>query len=127
MGGAQGRGRGEGHRREPCARSGAASRPGARGRRGAGSREPRAPAASERKAEPAGRAVEVRSRVELEGILGFQPLALAQAARCALCGRKLRPGERAYLGVRGGDGPPAIIGQSCLPAAMSTEEQENER
>ncbi|MBI2571751.1 MAG: hypothetical protein HYV63_32475 [Candidatus Schekmanbacteria bacterium] len=55
----------------------------------------------------------------LAGVLGFQPLVLAVAARCALCGRRLFPGEQAHLGVRGAPGPTVVIGDECLPKAQA--------
>lgn len=51
----------------------------------------------------------------LAGVIGFQPLVLAQATVCALSGRTLRAGEQAYLGVRSGSGPPLIVAPECLP------------
>ena len=56
----------------------------------------------------------------LEGIVGYQALALARDESCALCGRELHPGEKAYLGVREvPEGPRVILGKECLPFSMS--------
>jgi hypothetical protein len=54
-------------------------------------------------------------RSMLDGIIGVQPLELTMAAQCAVCGRALRAGEKAFVGVRAGDGPPVLIGGECLP------------
>jgi hypothetical protein len=51
----------------------------------------------------------------LAGVLGFQPLVLALDAECAVCGRALRAGENAFLGVRDGAAPSSIVGPECLP------------
>jgi len=51
----------------------------------------------------------------LAGVIGFQPLVLAVAAECAVCGRVLPAGESAFLGVRDGAAPKSIVGPECLP------------
>ena len=51
----------------------------------------------------------------LDGVLGFQALLLATAARCAVCARALPAGEEAFLGIRDGAGPRVILGRECLP------------
>ncbi|MBI4700590.1 MAG: hypothetical protein HY744_05405 [Deltaproteobacteria bacterium] len=58
---------------------------------------------------------EARGAKAIEGILGFQPLVLATGAECAVCGRRLKVGERALLGVRATEGPRVLIGRECLP------------
>lgn len=57
----------------------------------------------------------------LEGLIGFQALRLATTATCSKCGRGIRAGEEAYLGVREGAGPRVLIGAECLPAASKAE------
>ncbi len=74
--------------------------------------------AGERESAPAERGVEV-----LEGIIGFQPLKLATKTTCSRCGRAMRAGEEAYLGVREGPGPRVLIGAECLPAADENEDE----
>ena len=65
---------------------------------------------------PAPRAVtDDAPEAPLAGVLGFQPLVLAQDTICSLSGRALRAGDRAYLGVRSGSGPPLIVAPECLP------------
>ncbi|MCP5057305.1 MAG: hypothetical protein GY937_11345 [bacterium] len=54
----------------------------------------------------------------LAGVVGFQPLVLAQTTVCALSGRELSAGEQAYLGIRSGNGPPLIIAPECLPRSF---------
>jgi hypothetical protein len=61
----------------------------------------------------------------LAGILGFQPLVLAAAASCALCGKSLAVGQQAFLGVREGTGPRVLIGSECLPTHPSDKEIES--
>ena len=58
----------------------------------------------------------------LQGVLGFQPLVLAVATSCAVCGRELEAGEQAFLGVRASDGPRVLIGQECLPPRRRSNE-----
>ena len=52
----------------------------------------------------------------LAGVIGYQPLELAVAAECAVCGKALDAGEQAFVGVRAVDGPRVLIGPECLPA-----------
>jgi len=52
-----------------------------------------------------------------DGIIGYQPLRLATKSKCSKCGRVMRAGEEAYLGVREGPGPRVLLGGECLPAA----------
>ena len=62
----------------------------------------------------------------LEGILGFQPLVLASAARCAKCDRTLGAGDDAFLGIREVPGGKRIIvGQECLPVKRNEKESES--
>ena len=56
----------------------------------------------------------------LAGIIGFQPMILAQDASCALCGRSLRAGEDAFLGIRDGEGPLVIVNAECVPGGLRT-------
>jgi hypothetical protein len=52
----------------------------------------------------------------LAGVLGFQPLTLARATRCAVCGEELRAGSQAFLGITQGTHPGGlVVGASCLP------------
>jgi hypothetical protein len=51
----------------------------------------------------------------LAGVLGFQPLFLATATRCVLCGRALEAGDEAFLGIRETSGPRVLVGRECLP------------
>jgi hypothetical protein len=55
----------------------------------------------------------------LAGVIGFQPMLLARDERCTLCGRELRAGDPAYLGMRDGSGPRVLLDQSCLPASVA--------
>jgi hypothetical protein len=58
----------------------------------------------------------VSGRAPLAGIIGYQPLLLAGAERCSLCGRSLAAGSQAYLGIREpAGGARVILGQECLP------------
>lgn len=77
-----------------------AGEPGQAGGAGAGGRD-----GPQREADP------------FEGIIGFQPLRLAAKSKCSRCGRAMRVGEEAYLGVRDGQGPRVLLGGECLPAA----------
>ena len=62
----------------------------------------------------------------LDGILGFQPLVLAAAARCAKCDRALGAGDDAFLGIREVPGGKRIIvGQECLPVKSNKKESES--
>ncbi len=60
----------------------------------------------------------------LAGVIGFQPLILAQATVCALSGRELGAGEQAYLGIRDGGGPPLIVAPACLPRSFESGDSE---
>lgn len=55
------------------------------------------------------------TRAPLAGIVGYQPLMLARAEKCALCDRALAAGEEGFLGIRDGIGPRVILGKECLP------------
>jgi len=63
-------------------------------------------------------------RDELAGIIGYQSLRLATKATCSRCGRVIRAGEEAYLGVREGDGPRVLIGAECLPTAEDEQDKQ---
>ena len=51
----------------------------------------------------------------LAGVIGFQPLFLASSSSCSACGKKLKAGTEAYVGVRDAPGPRVLIGPECLP------------
>ncbi|MAE95499.1 MAG: hypothetical protein CL910_12640 [Deltaproteobacteria bacterium] len=51
----------------------------------------------------------------LAGVIGFQPLTLAQPTRCGLSGRELLAGEEAYLGLKSDGSPPLIVAPECVP------------
>lgn len=73
-----------------------------------------------RDAEPARERAETPAPAEapknaLDGVIGFQGLLLATAAKCAVCARALPAGEEAFLGIRDGAGPRVILGGECLP------------
>jgi hypothetical protein len=90
-----------------------------RPREDASRNEPRPPSGPADAAEPDPRRQPASAlapdRSMLDGIIGVQPLELTMAAQCAVCGRTLRAGEQAYVGVRTGDGPRVLIGRECLP------------
>lgn len=58
-------------------------------------------------------------RDPLEDVLGYQPLILASDAECVACGKALRKGREAYLGLRDQPGPRVLIGPECLPGLQS--------
>ncbi len=60
----------------------------------------------------------------LAGVIGFQPLVLAQDTECSLSGRPLRAGEQAYLGIRRGEGPLVIVAPECVPGAFASAPRE---
>jgi len=51
----------------------------------------------------------------LAGVIGFQPLLVAEARTCSLCGGAIERGSQAYLAVRDGAGPSVVVDPSCLP------------
>lgn len=53
-------------------------------------------------------------RDPLEGVIGFQPLVLASAMKCAKCGRSFDEGDEAFVGI--GGKARVVIGRECLPA-----------
>lgn len=55
------------------------------------------------------------SSAVLENVIGFQPLLLARAEMCAVCGQPLPAGEEAFVGIREDGGPRVIVGSDCLP------------
>ena len=57
----------------------------------------------------------VRKLDPLEGVVAFQPVALAQATECAQCRRPLAAGEDARLGIRSEPGPLLFVCPSCVP------------
>jgi hypothetical protein len=54
-------------------------------------------------------------------VLGFQPLILAVATKCAVCAAPLAVGDTAHLGVRATPGPQIIIGPECVPGKKETD------
>jgi len=54
----------------------------------------------------------------LAGVIGFQPLVLAQDTVCALSGRALQAGDEAFLGIRSSGGPPLIVAPESLPRSF---------
>jgi hypothetical protein len=59
-------------------------------------------------------------RAPLEGVVGFQPLLLARDESCTLCGRRIRAGDRGYLGIRDdGGGPRLLLDRGCLPRSTT--------
>lgn len=62
----------------------------------------------------------------LAGVIGFQSLKLATTTTCSKCGRAMRAGEEAYLGVREGQGPRVLIGAECLPEANESKNDPTE-
>jgi hypothetical protein len=50
---------------------------------------------------------------ELEGAFGYQPLVLAQDARCAVCGRALRAGQQAHRALFDDPGKRVLLGPEC--------------
>ncbi len=61
----------------------------------------------------------------LERVVGYQPLVLARDESCELCGRALRPGDHAFLGIReDAAGPRVILGKECLPFSVSEEKNQ---
>ena len=51
----------------------------------------------------------------LAGVVGFQPMLLAKATPCSVCGRELAAGGEAFLGMRDDRGPRVVVGRECLP------------
>jgi len=61
----------------------------------------------------------------LAGVVGYQPLMLAQATDCAVCGKTLEQGAKAFLGVRSVAGETSpIVGSECLPVFVNPTKQE---
>lgn len=74
---------------------------------------------------PSGGAQGVRADV-LDGLIGFQGLRLATTATCSKCGREMRSGEEAFLGVRDGTGPRVLIGAECVPQTENNDHNGDE-
>jgi hypothetical protein len=51
----------------------------------------------------------------MRSVIGFQPMTLAKATRCAFCHRDITPEQPAYVTVRDRRGPKLIVGAECLP------------
>lgn len=59
--------------------------------------------------------------------LGYQPLLLASATECSVCGQLLAAGSEAYLGIgRDPSSPRAVIGPECLPSTGADAPPERE-
>ncbi len=57
----------------------------------------------------------------LDGVIGFQRLALATEAACTVCGKKLPRGSEACRGVREESGPRVLLGPRCTLVPGSSE------
>jgi hypothetical protein len=62
----------------------------------------------------------------MRSVIGFQPLTLAKATRCAFCHREIAPEQPAYVTVRDRRGPRVIIGAECLPKNDRVKNREEE-
>jgi len=102
--------------RDKMARAVASAKKARRGR--AGDDEP--PASK----EPASQASPDSPTAPLEGVVGFQPLLLARAGRCSLCGLELAAGDQAYLGIHESGARRVIIGAECLPVSAKSNQPE---
>ncbi len=58
---------------------------------------------------------DAKRELVFRGVVGFQPLIMANETQCCLCGRTIAFGEQGYIGVRDRRGPQVIIGEECLP------------
>lgn len=58
---------------------------------------------------------------KLDGVIGFQRLALATEAACTVCGKKLPRGSEACRGVREESGPRVLLGPRCTLVPGSSE------
>src|SRR5581483_4623138 len=54
-------------------------------------------------------------RSPFDEVFGFQPIVLAQDARCAGCGTALGSGANAWLGLRDTPGPRVFACAACVP------------
>lgn len=61
------------------------------------------------------------ARRALDGVIGFQRLALATEAACTVCGKKLPRGSEACRGVREESGPRVLLGPRCTLVPGSSE------
>lgn len=69
-----------------------------------------------------------RSAAPLAGIVGYQPLLLARQEGCSLCGRTMRAGEQAYLGIRERlGGARVLLDPGCLPTSVAGDGNEKEK
>lgn len=66
---------------------------------------------------------ERRQEKEFHDVIGWQPLSLNQATKCARCGRALHAGEPAHLGVKERPGPRVIICARCVPQPSATNKE----
>lgn len=51
----------------------------------------------------------------LAGVIGFQPMLLARATVCSVCGEPLNAGGQAFFGITDQPGTGPIVGRECLP------------
>lgn len=51
----------------------------------------------------------------LAGVVGFQPMLVARAAPCGLCGRSLERATPAFLAIREQASSPLILCEQCIP------------
>lgn len=61
------------------------------------------------------------ARGTLDGVIGFQRLALRAEAACTVCGKKLPRGSEACRGVREESGPRVLLGPRCTLVPGSSE------
>jgi hypothetical protein len=59
----------------------------------------------------------------LEGVIGYQPLVLAQETECTSCKLALAIGDRGWLGLTAEPGPRVIVCGDCVPAPNSSGKQ----
>lgn len=62
------------------------------------------------------------AKAKLDGVIGFQRLALATEAACTVCGKKLPRGSEACRGVREESGPRVLLGPRCTLVPGSSEQ-----
>ncbi len=62
----------------------------------------------------------------LHDVVGYQPVLVAAAGKCAACGVALEPGDDAFLGVTAGLGPKIFVCQLCVPGKPKKKEVPND-
>ena len=67
----------------------------------------------------------LRSLDPLEGVIGYQPMVLAQDAACARCKAQLGTGDRGWLGLTTEPGPRILVCSDCVPSPGRTGEGAN--